>query len=75
MSPDGVKLLNIRQADNAGNVGRSVVLALGWLAFAVVVQRARGIQGEGPQFDPFAILGVSSVSGLQDNNLNYAHKS
>ncbi|KAG0656762.1 secretory subunit [Rhodotorula mucilaginosa] len=41
---------------------RHIVLAVGWLAFAVVVQRARGIEGEGPQFDPFAILGVSSSS-------------
>lgn len=47
-----------------------IALALGWLTFAVVVQRARGIQGEGPQFDPFEILGVSSVSRERDGQLH-----
>ncbi|GAA5860434.1 hypothetical protein JCM8547_000303 [Rhodosporidiobolus lusitaniae] len=41
---------------------RHVLLALGWVAFAFVVQQASSIKGEGPQFDPFAILGVSSGS-------------
>ncbi|KAK4055503.1 secretory subunit [Microbotryomycetes sp. JL201] len=39
---------------------RTVFLAAGWLAFAVVVQRASLIEGEANAFDPFQILGVSS---------------
>ncbi|KAM0788998.1 hypothetical protein ACM66B_003067 [Microbotryomycetes sp. NB124-2] len=39
---------------------RTALLAAGWLAFAVVVQRASLIEGEANAFDPFAILGVSS---------------
>ncbi|GAA6014793.1 hypothetical protein JCM10207_002182 [Rhodosporidiobolus poonsookiae] len=41
---------------------RHFLLAVGWVAFAVVVHQASQIQGEGAQFDPFAILGVSSSS-------------
>jgi len=37
---------------------------LGWVAFALVVQKASRIEGEAAQFDPFTILGVSSVSIL-----------
>ncbi|GAA6041993.1 hypothetical protein JCM8097_009135 [Rhodosporidiobolus ruineniae] len=39
---------------------RHFLLAAGWVAFGVVVQQARSVQGEGLQFDPFEILGVSS---------------
>lgn len=40
---------------------RHFLLAAGWVALAVVVQRALLIEGEGASFDPFSILGVSSV--------------
>jgi translocation protein SEC63 len=40
---------------------RYLLLAAGWVAIAVIVQRASGIEAEGAQFDPFTILGVSSV--------------
>ncbi|GAA5854067.1 hypothetical protein JCM9279_004370 [Rhodotorula babjevae] len=44
-----------------GAVGvRHFLLAAGWVALAVVVQRALLIEGEGASFDPFSILGVSS---------------
>ncbi|GAA5823402.1 hypothetical protein JCM11251_000623 [Rhodosporidiobolus azoricus] len=39
---------------------RHFILVVGWAAFAVVVQQASTIKGEGAQFDPFAILGISS---------------
>lgn len=40
---------------------RHVLLAAGWVAFALVVHRASSIEGEAVAFDPFKILGVSTV--------------
>lgn len=36
-------------------------MALGWLLLAFVVQRASTIEGEGLTYDPFKILGISTV--------------
>ena len=46
-------------ADTIG--GRHVILAIGWILFAFVVERASKIQAEELTFDPFKILGVASV--------------
>lgn len=40
---------------------RYILLAVGWVAFAVVVQKASTIEGESVAFNPFKILGVSTV--------------
>lgn len=44
-------------------------MALGWLLLAFVVQRASTIEGEGLTYDPFKILGISTVRAGSDGIL------
>ncbi|GAA5970637.1 hypothetical protein JCM11641_007380 [Rhodosporidiobolus odoratus] len=54
---------------------RHILLAIGWVAFAVVVQQASTIQPEGAQFDPFAILGVSPSANEKQIKKHYRKMS
>ncbi|GAA5882212.1 hypothetical protein JCM16303_002283 [Sporobolomyces ruberrimus] len=54
---------------------RHLLLTAGWVAFAVVVQRASRIEGEAAMFDPFAILGVSSGSTEKQIKKHYKRMS
>ncbi|GAA6010079.1 hypothetical protein JCM11491_005857 [Sporobolomyces phaffii] len=54
---------------------RHFLLAVGWVAFAVVVQRASRIEGEAALFDPFAILGVSSSATEKQIKKHYKRMS
>ncbi|GAA6063020.1 hypothetical protein JCM10212_001799 [Sporobolomyces blumeae] len=54
---------------------RTFLLAVGWLAFAVVVQQASRIEGEAAQFDPFKILGVSSSANEKQIKKHYRKMS
>ncbi|BGP47243.1 secretory subunit [Rhodotorula kratochvilovae] len=71
------KTAEARRAGGAkGAVGfRHALLAIGWLAFAVVVQRARMIEGESAAFDPFTILGVSSSATEKQIKKHYRRLS
>lgn len=44
---------------------RLVLLGLGWLLFAFVVQRASLIEENGLTYDPFKILGIATVRALR----------
>ncbi|GAA5944433.1 protein-transporting protein SEC63, partial [Sporobolomyces koalae] len=52
-----------------------LLLAVGWVAFAVVVQRASRIEGEAAQFDPFTILGVSTSATEKQIKKHYKRLS
>ncbi|KAI5480393.1 translocation protein SEC63 [Pseudohyphozyma bogoriensis] len=55
-----VKSREARKLSSAVGVTKShVILAVGWLAFAFVVQRASGIEAEGLTYDPYQILGLA----------------
>lgn len=41
---------------------RSIILALGWLLCAFVVQRASGIKADLQTYDAYSILGIATVS-------------
>ncbi|GJN89668.1 hypothetical protein Rhopal_002655-T1 [Rhodotorula paludigena] len=71
------KAAEVRRAGlQKGGVGlRHFLLAAGWVAFAVVVQRARMIEGEAAAFDPFAILGIASGSTEKQIKKHYRRLS
>ncbi|GAA5910707.1 hypothetical protein JCM5296_006819 [Sporobolomyces johnsonii] len=54
---------------------RHFLLAVGWVAFAVVVQQASRIEGEAAQFDPFKILGVSASATEKQIKKHYRKMS
>ncbi|ORY53393.1 Sec63 Brl domain-domain-containing protein [Leucosporidium creatinivorum] len=54
---------------------RYILLALGWVAFAVVVQKASTIEGESVAFDPFKILGVSTSATEKEIKKHYRKMS